>query len=1797
MTVSFESLFESIKLIAENVVKAIKFDETKFCTIVDDSDKKQGKYLVEEGDIQFEAISESQTFNKGDKVRVSFVMGDINNPKYIIGKAVDINSEDILVDYVSPLDTVVDISGNLMDNFATYYPNDSTAWSIMANGNLKDKLIATLDLSESQELQNRSVYETIFMTAEFRSLMSEYRMKQGNYGIRIELFNEAGQRVGGDMIDSSEMFGSPYRFTIYTKQEKKGDIKNAGPISRIDVYLYQNNNFEYYSTTGEELDLNPDDFGDMDNIWVKNIALGFGSEVTSIEDNTLEIYSNESYTYNSDTQTEEKLKRNLRVIWYNKDKNNRYIGFGDAGKPEEENKAGYIKYSLDWYNYSPGNNKEEEGIPVVQDWKYKGSDGLPTLGLMKPEENDYQSVSLNGEIREDKFKAILRITERINDYNFIYNEESEDSEEDQKKAYDEEDKVENIQYITVESNILTFTNEATLIDTLAADANNGALYIEHGDFSQAGYSFYDEVNVIDKSYEALRERKLYVRFNGLSGKDDQIDGATVYWYVPNTLTMLSFNEENLIDETKGLGYQKLEETHPRYKENYTCYYKILSQFNSTDTGNIDATGGLISRTFLYKVKDYYSESYKNNTILCEVDKGKITFKAEISFVFSTKGIAGTDYTLVVAPVGKRQAPTASTNLELGISLYDPSGKIIPIDKEKVEFTWEGIKEGWGEIGEPQAKDNILIYTIDAPALTYGEGLPILKINVEANLDFSTETEGTTESRKLNLITYYPMSYTNGEYYANSPTFITYRDNNINPSYQKDPYQLFDNIYNPINATWENKYFPCDSSIPLPEEEIPFLPSLTETNNLLPKNLYISNPTGYLVVWGKGKDSEGSEIIWGQAVKVLKNRYLSTTLNQWNGELKIDKENNTIFTAMVGAGKKNSDNSFSGVVMGEFEKLDDGTYATGLRGYHKGEKSFEFDINGTATLGKSGRGQIRFDGNEGTIKSASYSEGNIGMLLDLDNGIIDLRGSKPEKDEEDNIIGYSSEGKGNIHIDITSPYFTISSPNPNRINEHLIYIGNDNYYLQSENYKEVLNGEYDLSEEEFKEEDEGQGTRLDLSSGVFDSYGLTLRSKYLLADSKISDENKGPFFALKNPDNKILILAQNQEAKFNSTNKTKMSQGTNYFIKSPNYQYLEGEEESFGGMKPHQGILIDLDNGMLAADHYYITGRGAKQEGGYYDPKIFLNTQSPENLLTVKDEYGNNTITVGANGLTHLSGFVAEDGLLISMPESWKTDKEYNSQDQWGYFIPQNSGNNEYYSLNDGTIKKRSNIYNIIKEDAIIEQEFFINFLIEDLLNNSAQEIKSEINNIFKDKEIQSLHQYKNFLKLTTGKDLDSYEDIDKNDIQSQLRTYKFTYSIWSSFKTEIERIVFVYLAMSLWGIIGNSVENYSTFLSIWLAYGKEKLGKDGIDYPNPFNTDSQQLILFRIKELATEELNNYLNTFFFIPIFNVQVDFISLSQDATFEIFYTFIQKQIEIIIKSQIAVMSNAQIRYYLDKTSKRDAYNYLLNTLSNNNYLAHNIVKDGNGKNYSIAIGGKILKPGNTNSYAYYMQDLNGLYTKKEILNEIDLDPFKSYGFKVTQEGKLYLGNIELTPHFLAFLINKAKTDWGYKEEEWLINDLVDETIPPYPSYPVDPQYITLTTLTGNDGSYNNSTQKGFWIAPRRSIKIEASAIRISASEVQVDLRLTYKILSSSSGSYSNYSQYFTPSFPGINSENISPKPVITKLKSNSPSNWYGSPITKSIEYIVPTTESTLPFSILFTSIDDADKDITYTATLNVI
>lgn len=98
----------------------------------------------------------------------------------------------------------------------------------------------------------------------------------------------------------------------------------------------------------------------------------------------------------------------------------------------------------------------------------------------------------------------------------------------------------------------------------------------------------------------------------------------------------------------------------------------------------------------------------------------------------------------------------------------------------------------------------------------------------------------------------------------------------------------------------------------------------------------------------------------------------------------------VLSAMMAAGKKDTENRFSGVLMGDIAKAGDkDVEMTGIVGYKEGLQSFALKNDGTAFLGLSGGGRIYIDGDKGHITSSNFSDtgGEKGMDIDLKEGEI------------------------------------------------------------------------------------------------------------------------------------------------------------------------------------------------------------------------------------------------------------------------------------------------------------------------------------------------------------------------------------------------------------------------------------------------------------------------------------------------------------------------------------------------------------------------------------------------------------------------------------------------------------------------------------------------------------------------------------------------------------------------------------------------------------------------------------------
>jgi len=98
-----------------------------------------------------------------------------------------------------------------------------------------------------------------------------------------------------------------------------------------------------------------------------------------------------------------------------------------------------------------------------------------------------------------------------------------------------------------------------------------------------------------------------------------------------------------------------------------------------------------------------------------------------------------------------------------------------------------------------------------------------------------------------------------------------------------------------------------------------------------------------------------------------NRFGQNNINTWDGnKVKIDdSEGGYILAPQIGAGAKDVNNRFTGVLMGKVREAGKNNYNTGLFGYASGARSFFLDSEtGKTILGKQGASQIIIDPSTG-----------------------------------------------------------------------------------------------------------------------------------------------------------------------------------------------------------------------------------------------------------------------------------------------------------------------------------------------------------------------------------------------------------------------------------------------------------------------------------------------------------------------------------------------------------------------------------------------------------------------------------------------------------------------------------------------------------------------------------------------------------------------------------------------------------------------------------------------------------------
>lgn len=961
-------------------------------------------------------------------------------------------------------------------------------------------------------------------------------------------------------FDCADMIGDVYNFTSYYEQEQVFNIKDIYQIKKMELIFYQANNFRdknnqliNYKDKEGNLIIPEDD----PNLFVKDISISLGYDASEFDEDQVFIYSLGSPKYTAAADNVEDNHRQLEVRWIHKD---------SEGKISVVKIDDGIDYKLTWYKYRLGTYSHHPKVgadwrPMSVQFSNKRFSLITTVG-----DSDHQDPDAFGkteETKENKYQFNI-LDEEWLDYN--------NSAEVGYRREPGEDKTwllpdvslatESVKVLVsylenpneeasrkyLLSNTLDFSNRKDVVSKPTVDAVT-ALTIECVDGSNGNYLIYDQGNNLLDPSIGLQEKTFLAKFKGAELKNAEY----IEWILPKDNSMIVIDDDYLgADFTDNKDANKIKEFKEKIKNNESNnqvdsngFYHVYRFGDSEAKGNkYDITHANTQR---YKIRSYYSSAYSNNTIQCKVrTKDGITYTATKQLLFGPSGTSGTDHTLII----EYDEPNINgitvdggdkTFYNLRARLYNYEGQEVDfnsVNDYELEWSWyqntgsDLVLADYKETDEA-GNENVILYK---KVINLTSKLNINQLYI---LQVSLKWRGNQT-----LTTYFPIALK--KYISDQPEdgFIAYSfiqgpdrivyQSNGNPYYIKVPYSIYKTTYGLLDENEQVKGEYKESQTEQvttvtwsvlrsndgPNNEIKkFYPNLQllekngDTQYLLsPLPLYIEDipPCGV-------QAKLGNDVIWTQPLLIIMNRYPNGAVNRWDGEgLEFDEENGTIIGTAFAAGRKESDNTFSGVMLGDWEKGADGDVEesigsqTGVYGFHHGEMSYALLEEGSAFIGKSGRGRIYFDGDKGYIYSGNYkiaeevgSVGN-GMLIDLNDGYIDAYNfrltsyalfidSGIEFDENGSIKGYNgTKFKFNLDNNKNS-YFRITADGKN-----VLEISPTKYMLEATNGNMSIDLNDGYIQADIFTLKAGTGSNIITIDSKADKYPLKIASKFKVA---------------------------------------------------------------------------------------------------------------------------------------------------------------------------------------------------------------------------------------------------------------------------------------------------------------------------------------------------------------------------------------------------------------------------------------------------------------------------------------------------------------------------------------------------------------------------------------------------------------------------------------------------------------------------------------------------------------------------
>lgn len=963
-----EQLLQAMDIITEEKLRQLKYDKTIQATVYSIVDVDAGEYKVRYNGNIFSAFSEdtSKSYSIKDVVYVKVPEGNFSNKKLITSLVTAKSLSDAQLSDLT--NSVFEVSPTFDALYDGAY-DASQSYGVIAGTPAGEIGSSTYIFQNSEEYEQNGYhglfqqysnnYEYIRLKASFLTQFHNIH-NQGNYGIEVEFYTKDNSSVKY-RLDLQNFNGNPYGFSVYSPQQIILKAQKNYLMGLKSIRLFEED-FVYDKIVKNGI-VTDEENRTVANIFVKDISLQY-VDMQDLSDTTyyLTISAPKGIAFTDKVSSlnlvgrliynGEDIMDSKKCVcqWYERDLS------VVVGSDEYSKSAGFGWRKIAGQTSS---SLALDATDILYQQKYKlvvvYNDSI-TLTAEIAIWNRNASYDYSIEQVTDGADIKLQIRNNadskslVGDWYLSYPDDSYSSvPEGEKKS---EIVVSSyLQYSSVTFYCMVYNSVGEFIGTLEHTIVNS----ESEDDVTISYigedSFRYDANGDISIEDAEKERTLQVN---LAWKEGFGTSYFVSWLMKD-----ANNKEYEIPTSKELAYSP---DNSMLENIWVDKYNILH----------------------YNIKQKYRVNFSNNTVIVKIrtiTESIYLFNKEILCLKDgDQGTNGTTYITAIRPCNSdgiklsglqplRYNNGWTNDIRVRCYVYKDGELINGNSKYSITYKWQGTNV---------TVENKEVVT-DSVDRVLVRGIPTISADTpNAELAFYVRVQVTIkdDNSSVGIYASYPLDVIVGSTLASAididtiPSYIKYNSSGLTPSFYSNDINFYYNdvAYND-NITSLNTNIltiKTDNGKKYLEPASSFIFENVKDNdqsNIGVLNLAIPNSSDRLI----------------HPIIMYLDTYGNEAINGWDGTALDTGDGEYVFAPQVGAGTKDSQNRFTGVVMGK----DSGQDKVGLYGYQAGVNTFGLMEDGIAFFGaSSGGGRIEINGKSGSIKGGGGGDNSTGMTINF-----------------------------------------------------------------------------------------------------------------------------------------------------------------------------------------------------------------------------------------------------------------------------------------------------------------------------------------------------------------------------------------------------------------------------------------------------------------------------------------------------------------------------------------------------------------------------------------------------------------------------------------------------------------------------------------------------------------------------------------------------------------------------------------------------------------------------------------------